>query len=100
MKNAKFPGLMGVWLGLMAETTRTALAANEVIWRRSAQMATGSMGLPEAVRMVSEKSTAAAQSAQSAALVAARGGSPLEMAEAAVKPYRRRTAANVKRLRR
>lgn len=49
-------------------------------------------------RMVSEKVTAAQASAVAAGLALASGKSPAAVAEAALKPVRRRTKSNVRRL--
>jgi hypothetical protein len=76
------------------------IAAGEVIFRRSLQMATGSMSPPDAVGMVLEKATVFAAAAEKAAVAAARGGDPVRVATAALGPYGTKTKANVRRLRR
>jgi hypothetical protein len=76
------------------------VAAAEVIVRRTLQMATGSMTPPDAVGMVLEKATVFAAAAEKAAVVAARGGDPVRVATAALRPYGVKTKANVRRLRR
>lgn len=52
----------------------------------------------ENMRMVSEKVDAAMQGAAAASRATARGATPAAIAEAALKPMRKRTAANRKRL--
>jgi hypothetical protein len=76
------------------------IAAGEVILRRSLQMATGSMSPPDAMGMVLEKATVFAAAAEKAAVVAARGGDPVRVATAALRPYGIKTKANVRKLRR
>lgn len=76
------------------------IAASEVIFRRSLQMATGSMSPPDAFGMILEKATVFAAAAEKAAVAAARGGDPVRVATAALGPYGAKTKANVRRLRR
>jgi hypothetical protein len=76
------------------------IAAGEVIFRRTLQMATGSMTPPDALGMVLEKATVFAAAAEKAAVAAAKGGDPVRVASAALKPYGVKTKANVRRLRR
>jgi hypothetical protein len=52
----------------------------------------------ENARMSSEKLTAMGQSAMASSLAAMAGKPPVQIAEAALKPIRRHTSANVKRL--
>lgn len=77
-----------------------SLAAGEVIFRRTLQMATGAMTLPDAIAMIFEKGTVFALAAERAAVAAARGGDPVRVAQAALRPYGVKTRANVRRLRR
>lgn len=77
-----------------------AMAAGEVIFRRTLQMATGSMSPPDAIGMVLEKATVFAAATEKAAIMAARGGDPVRVATAALQPYGVKTKANVRRLRR
>jgi hypothetical protein len=90
---------MAAWGRFAAACTRMNLAAGEIILRRTHQMATGTMTPPEAVAMVMEKSTAFAQSAEKAALAAARGGDAARIATAALSPYGAKTRSNVRKLR-
>lgn len=76
------------------------MAAGEVIFRRTLQMATGSMSSPDAIGMVMEKATVFAAAAEKAAITAAQGGDPVRVATAALQPYGVKTKANVRRLRR
>lgn len=76
------------------------MAAAEVIWRRTAQMAGGAMSQREAARMVAEKAVAFAEGALSAGREAAFGGTPLEVLRAGMAPAARKAKANAKRLRR
>jgi hypothetical protein len=48
------------WMDYMTALTKMSMSANEVIWRRTQQMATGAMTPAEAAGMILEKSTAAA----------------------------------------
>jgi hypothetical protein len=85
---------------LSAAYQAMSIAAGEVIFRRTLQMATGSMSPPDAVGMVMEKATVFAAAAEKATIAAARGGDPVRVATAALKPYGTKTKANVRRLRR
>ena len=85
-------------LKLQSAWMRMALSANEVILRRSAQMARGAMTPVEATRMMMEKPAAFAHSAERAAAAIARGASVTAIASAALRPYGVRTRANARRL--
>lgn len=85
---------------LTAAYQTMTLAAGEVIFRRTLQMATGSMSPPDAIAMIFEKSTVFALAAEKATVAAAKGGDPTLVAQAALRPYGARTKANVRRLRR
>jgi hypothetical protein len=76
------------------------MSAAEVILRRTAMMASGRMTPPDAVAMVLEKTTIFALAAEKAAVAAARGGDPVRVATAALRPYGTKTRANVRKLRR
>jgi hypothetical protein len=84
---------------LSTAATRMNLAAAEVIWRRSALMATGALTGAEALRMMTEKHEAFAQGARNAAVKAASGAHPAEVASAAMRPAGARARANARRLR-
>lgn len=76
-----------------------SMSAGEVIARRTQSMALGTMTTPEAFAMVLEKGTAFAEATEAAAVAAARGGDPLRIATAALKPYGARTGSNARKLR-
>lgn len=78
---------------------RMIVAANEVILRRTMQMASGTMTPHEAMAMVLEKPTAFATATEKMAVAAARGGDPVRIASAALRPYGAKTRSNVRRLR-
>jgi hypothetical protein len=90
---------MRAWSDYGVAYSRMLIAANEVILRRTHQMATGAMTGPEATGMVMEKMTAMAVSAEKAAVAAAKGANPLAIATAALRPYGAKTTANARRLR-
>lgn len=73
--------------------------AQEVIQRRTLQMALGQMGTEEAIRMVLEKPTAFADAFERAARATVAGKDPAAVAMAAVKPISAKTRANARRLR-
>jgi hypothetical protein len=79
--------------------TMMSLAAAEVMFARTVMMAQGGMSGPEAARMWMEKPAAFAQSAQKAAMAAARGGDAVTVATAALRPIRHSASANARRLR-
>lgn len=87
------------WMRLGTAAARMNLAAAEVIWRRSAMMATGAMSAPEAARMMLEKPAAFAEAAQRAAMGAVRGDTATEVAHKALRPLASRAKANARRLR-
>jgi hypothetical protein len=79
--------------------TKMLMSANEVIVRRTHQMATGAMSKPEAAGMVMEKMTAMAVASEKAAVAAAMGANPMAIATAALRPYGAKTRSNARRLR-
>ena len=79
---------------------RMYVSANEVIQRRSLQMAFGQMGPEEAARMIFEKPAAFATAFERAALATVAGKDPVTVAMAAVNPIGQKTQANARRLRR
>jgi hypothetical protein len=85
---------------LMTAYNMMTLSAGEVIMRRTLMMANGSMSPPDAIGMVLEKATVFAAAAEKAAVAAAKGGDPVRVAAAALRPYGTKTRANVRRLRR
>lgn len=87
------------WVAYAQAYNRMCLSAGEVIARRSMRIALGAMTPSEAVAMVLEKPTAFASSAEKAAVAAARGGDPVRIASAALRPYGAKTRSNVRKLR-
>jgi hypothetical protein len=96
------PGLATIeaWGRLARGVTQMNLAAAEVIWQRSAMLASGAMSAPEAARMWLEKPATFAAAAEKAVTAAVRGGDALAVTSAALRPYRSRATANARRLRR
>jgi len=90
---------MRAWTEYGTAYSRMLMTANEVILRRTHQMATGVMSKPEATGMVMEKMTAMAKSAEKAAVAAAKGANPIAIATAALRPYGSKTRSNARRLR-
>ena len=90
---------MRAWSEYGMAYSRMLMSANEVILRRTQQMATGVMTKPEATGMVMEKLTAMATSAEKAAVAAAKGATPIAIATAALRPYGSKTRSNARRLR-
>jgi len=87
--------MWNVW----TQMARISLESQTVIGIRTAAM----MGLlPQAAgenaRMVTEKQDAAAESVRQAIRAAGRGASADQILSAALRPYRRRTRANARRL--
>ena len=94
------PLALTAWNRIGLGIVQMNLAAAEVIWRRSVMMAQGGLPLSEATKMVLEKSSTFATAAERAMVAAARGSNPAAVTAAALHPYRRRTTANARRLRR
>lgn len=92
---------MQAWGGEYAMAySQMLMSANEVIWRRTTQMATGTMTQPEATGMVLEKVTAMAKATEKASVAAAKGATPpLAIMNAALAPYGTKTRSNARRLR-
>ena len=88
------------WMRVGAAFAQMNLSAAEVIGRRTVMMMTGMMSAPEAAKMVLEKPVAFAAAAEKAMVAAARGGDAARVTVAALKPYKTKTAANARRLRR
>lgn len=88
------------WQRAALAQTRMMMQANEVIWRRSIQMALGTMTAQEATRMVLEKPAAFMAAMERAATAAAGSRGHAEATLAALRPIGARTGANVRRLRR
>jgi len=88
------------WMRFAKDYSQMAMAAGEVIFKRTLRMSQGTMTGPEAVGMVLEKATAFAVSAERAAAAAATGADPARIAHAALKPYRTKTRSNARKYRR
>jgi hypothetical protein len=88
------------WMRFATAYQQMALAAGEVIMRRSMRISRGDMSAPEAVGMVMEKATAFAAATERAAVAAATGADPAKIASAALKPIRAKTRSNARKLRR
>ncbi len=81
------------------ESTKMMIEAQQVIaWRMTGMAGLWPMGQAEQQRMVDEKVAAVRESTKAAMRVGMAGGSASAVTLAAVKPLRRRTQANVKRL--
>ena len=87
------------WSRFASTFGRMQMSAAEVIARRTTMMAQGAMSQPEAVRMLLEKPATFAFAAEKAMTAAARGGDAMTVANAALRPIGRKTAANARRLR-
>lgn len=90
---------MQAWGEYAMAYSQMLMSANEVIWRRTTQMATGTMTQPEATGMVLEKVTAMAKATEKASVAAAKGATPLAIMNAALAPYGTKTRSNARRLR-
>jgi hypothetical protein len=88
------------WVRFAMDYSQMAMAANEVIMRRSMRMSQGAMTGAEAVAMVMEKATAFATATELAVVAAATGADPARIAHAALRPYRTKTRSNVRKYRR
>lgn len=87
------------WNSFGLAYSRMMWSANEVIWRRSLQMALGTMTPGEATRMIFEKPTAFARSTEMAARAIASGRGVAEASLAGVRPIAVKTRSNARRLR-
>lgn len=87
------------WSRLASRLLRLNLSSGEVIARRTTMMMTGALSPTEAATMLLEKPGTVLASAERTIRAVARGASPAVVAEAALKPYAVRTAANARRLR-
>lgn len=88
------------WQTAQLEYGRMVTSASEVIARRCAQMALGTMSHEEAARMVLEKPSAFAKATEMATRATAARRGTAAAALAALKPIGAKTGANAKRLRR
>lgn len=90
---------LNAWARVNTAYTRMNLSAAEVIARRSAMMMTGAMSAPEMAKMLLEKPATFAAAAERAMTAAVRGGDAATVTAAALRPYKTKTAANARRLR-
>ena len=88
------------WVRFAIDYSQMAMAASEVIMRRSMKMSRGAMTGPEVVGMVLEKATAFATATEHATVAAAAGADPARIAHAALRPYRTKTRSNARKYRR
>lgn len=87
------------WLGLARQATQLYWDSAFVIADRSHKMASGQMTAAEWHRMVSEKPDAFMSAMRSGSGAMMRGGSPAQVASAAVSPIGKRAGQNARRLR-
>jgi hypothetical protein len=93
--------MMDGWFKLSAQMIKLGFESQAVILQRLSRLRRGgALADKEYKRMVSEKMTAAAAEIFSTGLAAAAGQSPLSMLDASVKSYRKKVAANRRRLER
>ena len=90
---------LDAWSRVAGAYTRLTIASAEVIARRSAMIAQGSMSAPEAAQMMLEKPAAFATSAQRAMVAAVQGRDAAAITSAALRPLKTTAAANARRLR-
>lgn len=81
------------------ESQKMWLSASEVIWRRSMQMAMGTMTPVEAAQMVFEKPAAFAKATEKAAVAAAGNKGAATALAAFLTPIGTKAGSNAKRLR-
>ncbi len=87
------------WLHLVVSCSQMNVAAAEVIARRTVRLLQCKMTLAEAVEIVAEKPLVVAISWKESAIATVRGGDPVQIAHAAIKPIKARTLSNLKALR-
>lgn len=89
---------LGPWRAGMAFWTMMAEAQAVVAIRTMGMMGVLPASPRESHAMVAEKGPAFAKAAMAAGVAAAQGKSPIQVAEAALKPIGRQTRANMRRL--
>jgi hypothetical protein len=90
---------MNGWFTLSMQMMKLGMESQMIILQRLSRLqAGGPMAQREAARMVTEKTTAAATEAFAMSLALASGTSPLSALEKTVKSYRKKVAANRRRL--
>jgi hypothetical protein len=85
------------YVDFVEDFTQMQSDANRIIQKRVSMMLSGTMSGPEAAEMIGEKVIAMAES-MLFGLGAFPSGNPVNVAEAMLRPYRRKTAHNVARL--
>jgi hypothetical protein len=85
------------YVDFVEDFTQMQSDANRIIQKRVSMMLSGTMSGPEAAEMIGEKVIAMAESMMFG-LTAVHSGNPVNVAEAMLRPYRRKTAHNVARL--
>src|SRR5690349_19513399 len=91
--------MMNGWFTLSMQMMKLGMESQTIILQRLLRMqADGPTAQREAVRMVTEKTQAAASEAFAMGLALASGKSPLSAMESTVRSYRRKVAANRRRL--
>ena len=87
------------WFGLSMQMMKLGMESQMVILQRLTRLqAGGAVANKETGRMVTEKTTAAASEAFSMGLALAAGQAPLSAMQSTVKSYRKKVAANRRRL--
>jgi hypothetical protein len=90
---------MDGWFSLWMQMMKLGMESQMIILHRLSRLqAGGPMAQREAARMVSEKTIAAAAETFAVSLALASGKSPLSALESTVKSYRKKVAANRRRL--
>jgi hypothetical protein len=93
--------MMDSWFRLCVQMMRLGIESQAVILQRLSRLqAGGALADRESTRMVTEKVTAAALETFSMGLALAAGHSPLSALDTSVKSYRKKVAANRRRLQR
>jgi hypothetical protein len=90
---------MNGWFTLSMQMMRLGMESQMIILQRLSRIQMGGpMAQKEAVRMVTEKTTAAATEAFAMSIALASGKSPQSALESTVRSYRKKVAANRRRL--
>ena len=87
------------WLLLFVSCSQMNAAAAEVVMRRTWRIIRCDITSAEAVEMVTEKPLALAVAFKKAGQAAVRGGDPVQVAHAALKPFKEKTLSNLSKLR-
>jgi hypothetical protein len=90
---------MNSWFTLSMQMMKLGMESQMIILQRLSRLQMGgATAQKEAARMVAEKTTAAATEALAMSLALASGKSPLSALELTVRSYRKKVAANRRRL--